>query len=295
MKKFIIVTGGAGFIGSNLIEELVKLKKYSIISIDNYSAGSKKNHINSHLVRYVRGDTLQIEKICKNLKNQILVIFHFGEFSRIHQSFEKYKECFESNISGTSKIINFCCKYKIKLIYSATSASLGNHGKDQFLSPYSFSKSKNIEMILNMKKWFGLNYEIIYFFNVYGKRHIRSGYMSTVIGVFENLYLQKKPMTVVSPGTQTRKFTHIKDTIEGCIFAWKRNKNLEYLISNNKIYKITDVAKMFSNKMKMTQPRLGERYKSAEIKKIAGRTITKINCKLDLRTYISNFKKYKGM
>ncbi|MCI5054358.1 MAG: NAD-dependent epimerase/dehydratase family protein [Pelagibacteraceae bacterium] len=291
MKKIIIVTGGAGFVGSNLIEQLVSRYKYKIISIDNYSSGKKEKHIKSSLVKYVKGDTRDIEKICRTIKKKIKVIFHFGEFSRIHQSFSKIEECFNSNIDGTQKIINFCYENKIKLIYSATSASLGNNGEDKNLSPYSFSKSKNLELIINMHKWFGLSYEILYFFNVYGKRQIETGSMSTVIGIFENLYKKNKPMTVVKPGTQSRKFTHIDDTINGCLLAWKKNKNREYVLSNSKAYRIIDVAKMFSKQIILVPERLGERYKSASVKLVNGRKIFNFLCKKELKDYISNFKK----
>lgn len=291
MKSIIIVTGGAGFVGSNLIERLTQKYNYKIISIDNYSSGSKKNHIKSKLAHYITGDINNIYNICSKYKKKIKVIFHFGEFARIHQSFYKTKECFDSNISGTQKVINFCNENKIKLIYSATSASLGNKGMDQHLSPYAFSKSKNLSLIINMSKWFDLKYEILYFYNVYGKRQIKTGFMSTVIGIFENQYDKNRPLTIVKPGTQSRKFTHIEDTINGCIHAWKKNKNREYLLSNNKSYSIIAVAKMFSRNYKLVPQRLGERYESKKIEKLDGRKIYTFPCKLDLSDYINRYKK----
>ena len=290
MKNIIIVTGGAGFIGSNLIERLVKDYRYKIISIDNYSSGSKKNHVKSNSVKYIKGNTHNIFKICNKFKKNILVIFHFGEFARIHQSFLKTKECFDSNISGTQKVINFCKENKIKIIYSATSASLGNKGQDQNLSPYAFTKTNNLKMILNMKKWFNLKSEILYFYNVYGPRQIKRGSMATVIGIFEDLYKNGKALTVVKPGTQSRKYTHVADTVKGCIFAWIKNKNREYILSNHKSYTIKEVALMFSKKIKLVPERLGERYKSANISTINGRMIYSIPCNKSLKDYINNFK-----
>lgn len=291
MKRLIIVTGGAGFVGSNLIEKLSYDKKYKIVSIDNYSTGKKSNHIKSKSVKYLKGDTCDIYKICNKYKKNILAIFHFGEFARIHQSFLKTKECFNSNISGTHKVINFCNENKIKLIYSATSASLGNKGEDQNLSPYAFSKANNLKMILNMKKWFNLKYEILYFYNVYGPRQIKKGKMATVIGIYEDLYKDGKALTVVKPGTQSRKFTHVDDTVNGCLLAWKKNKNREYILSNSKSYTIKEVARMFSSKIKLAQSRLGERHKSANVSVVDGRKVYKIPCNKSLKTYIYNFKK----
>ena len=191
MKNIIIVTGGSGFIGSNLIILLLKKTKHKIISIDNYSTGKKKNHVISKRVKYIKADTKNISKVLSLYKNNINSIFHFGEFSRIYQSFIKMNECINSNIIGTNEVFNFCLLNKIKLIYSATSASLGNNGKDKNLSPYAFTKAKNLEMLENLKKWFKFKFEIIYFYNVYGPNQISTGSMATVIGIFEDLYKKK--------------------------------------------------------------------------------------------------------
>ena len=291
MKKFILVTGGCGFIGSNLIRYLLFKTKYQIISLDNYSSGSKNKHINNKRVKYISGDTNNIERIIKPYKNNIKVVFHFGEFSRIHQSFIDTDKCFLSNISGTSKVFYFCLKNKIKIIYSATSANLGNKGKDESLSPYAFTKSKNLQLLHHLNKWFGLSYEALYFYNVYGPGHIRVGSMATVIGIFEEQYKKKLPLTVTRPGTQTRKFTHVQDTVEGCYYAWKKNMNKHYSLSNTKSYSIKKVASFFSKKIKMIPAKFGERGKSSIIKKIGKIKIYNLSCKTDLVSYINNFKK----
>jgi UDP-glucose 4-epimerase len=287
MKKIIVVTGGAGFVGSNLIELLIKKTKYKIISIDDYSSGSKKNHIKNKKVKYIKSNTKNISKILNGQKKNIVSVFHFGEFSRIYQSFLKMNDCINSNTIGTNEVFNFCLKNKIKLIYSATSASIGNRGNDSNLSPYAFTKAKNLEMLENLKNWYNFKFEIIYFYNVYGPRQICSGKMATVIGIFEDQYKNKKPLTVVKPGSQSRRFTHINDTIEACYFAWKKNKSRHYSISTRKSYSILQVAKMFKTKIKFLPKRRGERYASALTNMNLSNKVYKIFGKKSLRNYIS--------
>tara|TARA_B100000959_G_scaffold237927_1_gene257581 strand:+ start:97 stop:987 length:891 start_codon:yes stop_codon:yes gene_type:complete len=288
VSKKILVTGGAGFVGTNLIKLLLKKTKYKIISIDNYSAGSKKNHIKNRKVSYIKGETKNIFQIIKNPKN-ISSVFHFGEFARIYQSFRKMNECINSNSVGTNAIFNFCLKNRIKLIYSATSASLGNKGNDKNLSPYAFTKAKNLELLENLKKWFNFKYEVIYFYNVYGPYQICKGQMATVIGIFEDNYKLKKPLPVVKPGTQTRRFTHIYDTVEICYRAWKKNLCRHYSIANHKTYSILDVAKLFNAKIKYLPKRSGERYASALINMNLSNKVYKHFGKIELKNYIKNF------
>ena len=291
MKKIIVVTGGAGFVGSNLIELLLKKTKFKIISLDNYSSGSKKNHINHRRVNYINADTSNINKVLNKYKNQINSLFHFGEFARIYQSFIKFHDCLKSNLIGSNAVFNFCLSNKIKLIYSATSASLGNNGKDKNLSPYAFTKSKNLELLENLKKWFKFKFEVIYFYNVYGPRQIKKGHMATVIGIFEHLYQIKKPITIVKPGSQTRRFTHIKDTIDVCFEAWSKNRCAHYSISNKKSYSIYEVAKMFKSKILYLPKRPGERFASALTKISQNNKIIQRYGKINLKDYISSFIK----
>ena len=291
MKKFIIVTGGAGFVGSNLIKSLIKQTNKKIISLDNYSSGNKKNHLKDNRVRYLKASTIDISKILKNKKKNIHSIFHFGEFARIYQSFKKFDECFKSNSIGSNAVFKFCLDNNIKLIYSATSASLGNKGDDKNLSPYAFTKSKNLELLENLRKWFNFKFEVIYFYNVYGLGQIKEGDMATVVGVFEDQYKKNKPLTIVRPGTQTRRFTHINDTIKTCIEAWKKNKCAHYSISHKKSYSIKDLAKMFKTKVIYLKPRSGERYASALTKMSNNSVIINKYGKIDLKDYVTSFIK----
>ena len=291
MKNIIVVTGGCGFVGSNLIEYFLKKTKLQIISLDNYSSGSKKNHIINKRVKYIKSDTKQISQTLKIYKNRINAIFHFGEFSRIYQSFLNMNECIQSNSIGSHAVFDFCLKNKIKLIYSATSASLGNKGQDKNLSPYAFTKSKNLELLENLKKWFNFKYEVIFFYNVYGPRQICKGKMATVVGIFEHHYKNKKPLPVVKPGTQSRRFTHIDDTVKACYFAWKQNKSRHYSISNRESYSILEVAKMFKSKIILLAPRRGERYASALTNMNLSNKVYKIFGKIRLKDYIKNIIK----
>ena len=291
MPKIIIVTGGVGFVGSNLMKILLKKTKFRLISIDNYSSGSKKNQIKSPRVKYINSDTRNISKILNPYKKDINTIFHFGEFSRIYQSFLRMKECINSNTIGSHEVFNFCLSNKIKLIYSATSASIGNKGNDKNLSPYAFTKAKNLELLENLKKWFNFKYEIVYFYNVYGPGQITTGPMSTVIGIFEDQFKKKIPLTVVRPGSQSRRFTHIKDTIEACYHAWKKNECKHYSISSRKSYTIINVAKLFGTKIKLLPPRKGERYASALTNLNLSNKVNKMFGKIDLKDYIVNIVK----
>jgi len=291
MRNLIIVTGGAGFVGSNLINLLLKKTNKKILSIDNYSSGSKKNHIKNKRVRYIFGNTLNIEEKISKYKKDINAVFHFGEFPRIYQSFKKFDECLMSNSIGTNAVFKYCLQNKIKLIYSATSATLGNDGKDKNLSPYAFTKSKNLELLENLKKWFKFKFEVVYFYNVYGPGHIKKGPMATVIGIFENSFKNKKPLTVVKPGSQTRRFTHIRDTVNVCYEAWIKNKCAHYSISHKQSYSIIEVAKMFKSKIVYLKKRPGERFASALTKISLNNKVFRRFGKIDLKDYISSFIK----
>jgi UDP-glucose 4-epimerase len=289
MRNILVVTGGSGFIGSNLISELLKFKKFKVLSIDNYSSGLSKNHIKNKRVKYLKGNTKNIEILLKSYVGKIHTIFHFGEFARIYQSFKKINDCFSSNIEGTPNVFNFALNNKIRLIYSATSASLGNGGKDMNLSPYAFSKAKNLELLENLKKWFNFRFEVVYFYNVYGEKQICKGEMATVVGIFEDYFKRKKKLPVVRPGTQARRFTHVFDTVKACIFAWRKNKCKHYSVASNQSYSIIELAKLFKSKIRYLPVRKGERFASALTKMNLNNKIIRLPAKIRLKDYVSNF------
>ena len=250
---------------------LIKLEKDQLNATTKPTQGKffklkkikNKNEIKNKKIKYIKSDTKNIFKILKPYKKKIYFLFHFGEFSRIYQSFVKMNDCFNSNMVGTNEVFNFCLSNKIKLIYSATSASIGNNGDDKNLSPYAFTKAKNLELLQNLKRWFNFKFEIIYFYNVYGPGQIKKGDMATVVGRLENQFKKKVPLSVVKPGSQSRRFTHIFETIETCFFAWKEKKYRHYSIYQKKSYTILEVAKMFGGKIQYLHTRKDERTESA--------------------------------
>ena len=251
----ILVTGGAGYIGSNLIKHLKKTTDAEITSLDNYFTGIKQNHIKG--VKYIKGNTSDISNL-----NKQDVVYHFGEYSRVVPSFKDVEYLMKTNLLGTSKVIEQCKKWNAKLIYSASSSKFGGN---ENLSPYSWVKAKMVELIKNYNEWYGLNFEICYFYNVYGENHIKKGTYATVIGIFETQYKNKETLTVVSDGNQTRQFTHVNDIVNALGLILKQNKNNEWHLSSDIEYKIIDVAKMFTDNIKIIPARNGERYKAVSI------------------------------
>ncbi len=285
----VLITGGAGFIGSNLVNKLSKkYPKLKIYILDNYFSGNASNHIQtSPNLFYQRGNTWDVEEIYKDMSFDI--VFHFGEYSRIVQSFRDVNYVMKSNLHGTTKILEMCRKWNAKLIYSASSSKFGNEGKDENLSPYSWVKSKMVELIKNYNEWYNLQYEICYFFNVYGPNQITEGDYATVIGIFEKQYKNNKPLTVVTPGTQSRDFTHIFDVVEGVIKTTYMNMNREWMLRAGINYKIIDVANMFTNNIKIIPERRGERFTSKEFEDDTEKVLN-WKPKYNLEKYIKNLK-----
>ncbi|MCP4416453.1 MAG: NAD-dependent epimerase/dehydratase family protein [Chloroflexi bacterium] len=257
----IIVTGGAGFVGSNLIKQL--LKRYptaQIVSIDNYFIGSEQNHVDDSRVNYHKGNTMDINEIWAEMAyERVDALFHLGEYSRIVQSFADIDLVWEFNMRGTKEVVKFCGQHNCRLLYAGSSSKFGNEGADENLSPYAWIKAKNIEYIKNFSQWFGLDYVITYFYNVYGKGHLKVGHYASVIGIFETQYAKGEPLTVVAPGTQSRDFTHVEDIVAGIITVFEKGKGDGYCLGTGQPQQIVDLARMFTDNYVLIPERQGER------------------------------------
>lgn len=253
MKK-ILVTGGAGFVGSHLCERLAEFEENDVYSLDNYFTGSEANHVGN--VTYIRGSTKDIFTLITFVPD---IIYHLGEYSRVEQSFEDMEKVWEFNKEGTFAVLEFVRKFGCKLLYAGSSTKYGDEGENADASPYAWSKSSNTELVKNYSEWFGINYVITYFYNVYGEREIRAGKYATLIALFKEKMKNNEKLTVVSPGTQLRNFTHIDDTIDALLLIGDRGQGDEYGIGNPKTYSILDVAKMFAGDIEIIPERQGNR------------------------------------
>jgi UDP-glucose 4-epimerase len=287
-KKNVLVLGGAGFIASNLIEELIKRKDVErIYSYDDYSTGKKSNHIDSKKILYLRGSTKNINTNIKLKNINLDHVYHFAEFSRIVPSFPNIDICWKSNTEGTYQVLKFCLSKKVKLIYSGSSSTIGDN---KYLSPYSWTKYCNNELIKNFNKWYGLNYVIVYFYNVYGGRQLKKSPMSALMGIFEEQYKNNKPLTVVKPGDQVRDFTHVKDIVQGTILAAYKSNNDEFHLGSGKNYSILEIAKMFKHDYVFVPERRGERFYSLS-KNTKAKRILGYKPKNNIKEYINDYKK----
>lgn len=241
MSKIILVTGGAGHVGSHIIEELVKDPNNQIISLDNYFNGSPDNHITG--AEYREGHTKDIDKLIPETPD---VVFHLGEYARVAPSFDNIEKVYDMNIVGTFAVVEFCKKRKVgKLVYAASSTKFASNGEERNANPYSFSKAINVDLINNYSRWYNLPYAICYFYNAFGPREKGTGEYATLIAKFEQLYLQNKAFTVIKPGTQKRNFTYVKDLAKGIILTAEKGNGDGYTLSNNKEYSVIEIANAF--------------------------------------------------
>lgn len=250
----VLVTGGAGFIGSHLCERLSLDKSNKVYSLDNYSIGSKSNHVKG--VTYIEGETSNIDKLIKFIPKYV---YHLGEYSRVEQSFEDVEMLWRSNKDGIFAVLQFCRKTGAKIIYAGSSTKFGDNGFGRNQSPYAWTKASNTELVTNYGNWFDISYAIVYFYNVYGKREISVGKYATVIALFKEQIKKNKNLTVVSPGTQKRNFTHVDDIISGIILVGNHGNGDGYGIGCHDSYSILEVAIMFGGVVEMLPERRGNR------------------------------------
>ena len=253
-KKKILVTGGAGFVGSHLCERLSENSDYDVYSLDNYFTGSEKNHVDN--VTYIKGSTIDIDTLITFTPE---IVYHLGEYSRVEQSFDDIKKVLEFNKNGTLAVLEFVRKVGCKILYAGSSTKFGDEGQNADASPYAWSKSSNTKLVKNYGEWFGIDYVITYFYNVYGPREIQTGKYATLIALFKEKMKNNESLTIVSPGTQKRNFTHINDTVDALMLIGKNGHGDEYGIGNPQGYTILEVAQMYGGEINMLPQRKGNR------------------------------------
>jgi len=259
MSKKILVTGGAGFIGSHLCEELAKDSGNEVFSIDNYSTGSVDNHVAN--VTYITGDTKDIDSLI-DFKPDL--VYHLGEYSRVEQSFEDLEKVWESNKTGTFAVLQFCRKHSCKIVYAGSSTKFGDGGLGKTQSPYGWTKATNTELVESFGEWFNLDYAIVYFYNAYGPREIRHGKYATLIALFTEKMRNGEALTVVEPGTQQRNFTHVHDIVAGLKLVGQNGSGDGYGIGSPEAFSILEIAELFNGKIEMLPARKGNRM-TAEV------------------------------
>lgn len=255
-KSLIVVTGGAGFVGSHLCERLVQ-DGHTVISLDNYFAGSEANHIAG--VEYRKGHTKDIETLIPETPN---LVYHLGEYSRVEISFTEPEAVWDLNSVGTAAVLEFCRTRKVKVVYAGSSTKFGDGGLGRTQSPYAWSKASNTELVKNYGEWYGVPYAIAYFYNVYGPRE-RADKYGTLIQMFIEKAKRGEKLTVVSPGTQKRNFTHVHDIVNGLVRIGEKGQGDDYGIGNDRAYSILEVAQLFGREIEMLPERPGNRMESS--------------------------------
>lgn len=254
MKKKILVTGGAGFIGSNLCECLAKDSNNDTYSLDNYFTGSFDNHVPN--VTYIQGSTYDIADL---IDFEPHTIYHLGEYSRVEQSFDDIDKVWQYNKNGTFSVLEFARKTGAKIIYAGSSTKFGDGGLGRSQSPYAWTKASNTELVENYGSWYNIPYAIVYFYNVYGKREIATGKYATLIALFKEKMRKHESLTIVSPGSQKRNFTHIDDIISGLILVGESGYGDEFGIGSLEAYSIKEIAQFFGGEIVFLPERKGNR------------------------------------
>jgi UDP-glucose 4-epimerase len=287
MQKKILVTGGAGFVGSHLCERLSKNSNYEVYSLDNYFTGSEANHVPN--VTYIKGDTAQISELITFNPD---MVYHLGEYSRVEQSFDDIEKVWRYNKDGIFAVLEFVRKAGCKILYAGSSTKFGDGGLGRSASPYAWTKATNTELVMNYGAWYNVPYAITYFYNVYGPREIQSGKYATLIALFKEKMKNGEPLTIVNPGTQKRNFTHIDDIIDGLVLVGENGYGDEFGIGSPEAYSILQIAQMFGGEINMLPERKGNRM-TADVMSAKTEALG-WKAKWSIKDYILNFKVTQG-
>ena len=250
----ILVTGGAGFVGSHLCERLTKDTNNKVYSLDNYFTGSEANHVPN--VTYIKGDTSDIASLVDFVPD---MVYHLGEYSRVEQSFDDIEKVWNYNKDGIFAVLQFVRKAGCKILYAGSSTKFGDGGLGRSASPYAWTKATNTELVMNYGNWFNVPYAITYFYNVYGEREIQTGKYATLIALLKEKMKNKEKLTIVSPGTQKRNFTHIDDIIDGLVLVGENGYGDEFGIGSSEAFTVLEVAELFGGEINMLPERKGNR------------------------------------
>ncbi|NVK01958.1 MAG: NAD-dependent epimerase/dehydratase family protein [Oceanospirillaceae bacterium] len=283
-QKKILVTGGAGFVGSHLCERLAQDPNNQVTSLDNYFTGSESNHVPN--VTYIKGNTVDIAKLVKFTPD---MVYHLGEYSRVEQSFDDIETVWRYNKDGIFAVLEFVRKAGCKILYAGSSTKFGDGGMGRSASPYAWTKASNTELVINYGNWFNVPYAITYFYNVYGEREISSGKYATLIALFAEKMRQRQPLTVVSPGVQKRNFTHVSDIINGLLLVGENGYGDEFGIGSDEAFSVLEVADLFGGDVEMLPERKGNRL-TADVITDKTRALG-WSCHCSLKQYVGDLKK----
>ena len=282
-KHTILVTGGAGHVGSHVVEQLLTNPFNRVISLDNYFNGSEENHLPG--AEYRLGHTKDIESLVPEKPD---LVYHLGEFARITPSFDDVELVYDMNINGTFAVVDYCRKHKVpKLVYAASSTRFAIEGNGRHQNPYSFTKAVNVDLIKDFGQWYQLPYAICYFYNGFGPRERGEGKYATLIAKYEQLYLKGEPLPVVKPGTQRRAFTYVKDLARGILLAGEKGWGDGYALGVTESYSVLEIAEAFGGPIQMVEGYPGREESSND----PGKARTELGWRptLDVMDYIRDF------